>query len=88
MKIILESNKLLESKEAHEYLQAKLGLPEYYGGNLDALYDCLAEMSEDIHLIVRIQETDADSIYLKKLLHVMRDAEEDNRFLSIFIEKV
>lgn len=88
MKIILESNQLLESKEAHEYLQEKLGLPEYYGGNLDALYDCLMEMSEDIQLIVRVQEVDADRIYLKKLLHVMKDAEEENQFLSIFVEKV
>lgn len=29
---------------AHEYLAAVLEFPEYYGKNLDALYDCLSEM--------------------------------------------
>ncbi len=27
----------------------RLELPPYYGGNLDALYDCLAELQQDVH---------------------------------------
>lgn len=31
-------------KAAHDYLQAALPLPPYYGRNLDALYDSLLEL--------------------------------------------
>lgn len=31
-------------KQAHEAIKAALGLPDYYGKNLDALFDCLTEL--------------------------------------------
>ena len=34
----------------HDYLKRKLGLPDYYGGNLDALYDCLTGICEDTRI--------------------------------------
>ena len=44
MKIyILNAEKLAEKTAAHEYLQRIFGFPDYYGKNLDALYDCLSE---------------------------------------------
>ena len=39
----LNCEKLLFPDQAHEYLARTLALPDYYGKNLDALYDCLAE---------------------------------------------
>ncbi|WP_046215261.1 barstar family protein [Paenibacillus wulumuqiensis] len=33
-------------QELHEQLKEKLELPEFYGGNLDALWDCLTGMIE------------------------------------------
>lgn len=34
----------MDSREAlHAHLKERLGLPDYYGGNLDALNDCLGE---------------------------------------------
>ena len=30
-------------RQLHKYLRAELELPDYYGENLDALYDCLPE---------------------------------------------
>ena len=41
----------LIKKNGHDYLMDVLNLPEYYGKNLDALYDCLCEMDCDIQLI-------------------------------------
>ena len=37
---------------AHAYLQAVLALPEYYGANLDALYDCLTEIEEPTEIMI------------------------------------
>ena len=41
MKVIIECEKLTERRKAHRYLAKKLEFPDYYGGNLDALYDVL-----------------------------------------------
>ena len=32
-------------RQLHKYLRAELELPDYYGENLDALYDCLTEVA-------------------------------------------
>jgi len=42
MEIIrLEAGEMTDRKATHAYLKKKLHLPEYYGNNLDALWDCL-----------------------------------------------
>lgn len=40
---ILDGEKMRTKKEAHEHIAAVLGFPEYYGHNLDALFDVLSE---------------------------------------------
>ena len=44
MKIIRVDLRKFETKqEIQEYLKKECDFPEYYGCNLDALYDCLSE---------------------------------------------
>ena len=39
---------LIETKlQLHEYIAKELSFPEYYGKNLDALYDLLTERREE-----------------------------------------
>ena len=44
--IILDGSRMTGREELHAHLKEKLGLPDYYGGNLDALNDCLGERRE------------------------------------------
>ncbi len=37
--------------EVHEVLMDSLNFPDYYGGNLSALYDCLTDMLGDMSFI-------------------------------------
>jgi ribonuclease inhibitor len=41
MKVILEGNKLKMIEEFHKEIREQLDFPDYYGNNLDAMWDCL-----------------------------------------------
>lgn len=68
----------LIKKDGHDYLMEVLGLPDYYGKNLDALYDCLTEMECEIEL-VNADEVDED------IIETFKDAADENEFLKLKI---
>ncbi len=90
-KVILDFKPIKTREDVHKYLAMMLDLPDYYGENLDALYDCLTEIGEDT--VVGFFEMDPGdgrppiSEYLHRIKMVMRDAEEENpHFAVIFGE--
>ena len=48
--ICIDGKNYRSPKELHDALRRMLSLPEYYGGNADALYDCLSERAEPVDL--------------------------------------
>lgn len=42
VEIRLKGERMTDKVATHNYLKKKLSLPEYYGNNLDALWDCLS----------------------------------------------
>ena len=74
----MELDGKLIKKEGHDYLKEALNLPDYYGKNLDALYDCLTEIECEIEL-VNAGEVDGD------IIDTFRDAADENQFLTIKI---
>ena len=81
-KIILDGEQLCERETAHTYLQTALEVPEYYGKNLDALYDCLTEL-QDVY--IEIQQPKEETMYFKKVLRVFRGAEMESDSLTVNI---
>lgn len=58
MTVHLDGRRMTGRKEAHAYLKEALALPEYYGNNLDALYDVLTERGEStLILLEHFEET-------------------------------
>ncbi len=48
MKVFLLDGKDMTSLDAaYDVISRELSLPEYFGRNLDALYDCLTELSSE-----------------------------------------
>ena len=79
--IVLDAANMTEKNAAHDYLKKALALPDYYGNNLDALYDCLTELDETELRFVNL-DTAGDS-YFAKVLSVFREAQEENPRLQI-----
>ena len=68
MKIVLDAGRMTSKEEAHAYLKEILNFPEYYCNNLDALHDCLEEMT-DVEIIVENEENAGNYYrYVKKVL--------------------
>ena len=85
MKTILLDGLYMNTKEAtHIYLADRLQAPDYYGRNLDALYDILTDVCEPTLLILRRREHMLKSLgdYGETLLTVFRDAAEANGNLT------
>ncbi|MBQ7154780.1 MAG: barstar family protein [Synergistaceae bacterium] len=81
MKVTLDALRLQDKEEAHKYLRSALNFPEYYGGNLDALHDCLTELDD---VVVEFVNTDKVSDnYFTRVMAVFKDSAEENEGLII-----
>jgi len=69
----------LIKENGHDYLMEVLDFPDYYGKNLDALYDCLCEMDREI-VLVNSSDVDED------ILDTFKDAASENEFLKFRIQ--
>ena len=77
--IILDGAKIQDREGLHDLLSERLNLPEWYGRNLDALYDCLTDLTEvTVFLRNAGAMTGALGDYGDKVLRVFRDAAAEN----------
>jgi ribonuclease inhibitor len=83
--VILDSEKLQNPTELHRCLAESLHFPGSYGANLDALYDCLTDLSQDIQIRIPAFEMLKASlgVYAGRFLQVLRDAEAENPHLHV-----
>ena len=74
----LDGRKLSALPEAHDYLKDMLGFPDYYGKNLDALFDLLTEVSRETIIWVTHYE-----MMHPKLERTFTDAMGENPHLTV-----
>ena len=48
--LFIDASRYDTPRDLHAALKGMLALPDYYGMNADALYDCLSERREPVHL--------------------------------------
>lgn len=80
--ILIDLTNTKSRKEIHRRLSEALSLPDYYGGNLDALFDCLTDIFEETSVTVFDAGLSPES-YRRSIRRVFRDAEEENPDLSV-----
>lgn len=81
----LDGSRLTDKKDLHAYISGLLQLPDCYGNNLDALYDCLCEIGADTtvdFINVGIAKS-ALGDYFNAFATVLNDAAVYNPHLSI-----
>ena len=85
---ILNAHEIPDKNALHAALAAQLDFPDWYGGNLDALYDLLSATSRPCSLVIR----DAPALeaalgeYARRLLRVLTDVCIVNLVVSVRIE--
>ncbi len=81
--ITLDCARLLDRAGAHTYLAEALSLPDYYGRNLDALYDCLGDLGPTEITLERFELLREAGGYAEMILNVILEAAEGNPYLTV-----
>ena len=79
MLAILDGNSIKTKDALHDALSRSLSLPEWYGRNLDALYDCLTDLHENTEILLLHAEALENSLgeYARQFQCVLNDAAAD-----------
>lgn len=87
--VVLDGYRMTSVDTTHEYLAAKLDLPDYYGRNLDALWDVLSTVSEPLHMVLVNGDKLISNLgsYGELLLKVLYESAEFNKKVSINVEE-
>ena len=76
--IVLDCARLTERQEAMGYLTEALELPEWWGRNLDALYDCLTDAGGPTQMILQNRDALGTSRFGRVLRRVLMDSAANN----------
>ena len=84
----LDGREMTTREALHAHLAQQLSLPEWYGKNLDALYDALTEMNGRVIVLHHIScMLNSLGEYARMTLNTMIDAVQANSSLEIRIRE-
>ena len=85
MRFVLDGGSVGNCETLHRVLAAGLQFPDWYGGNLDALHDCLTEINQPTELVI----SDGDALetalgsYAAAFRRVLADSAAQNDALTV-----
>ena len=84
---IIEGAAVENINRLHRLLAEQLDFPDWYGGNLDALYDCLTDLTEETSIILLHSQALAETLGTSygRFCRVLTDAAAENPNLHIQI---
>ena len=88
MRYEIDLDNVTTKMQFHEKIRATIPCPDYYGGNLDALYDVLTEISGPVEIVfLNFREfTHQLPGFGEVVEHLCADAQAENPELLIVLE--
>ena len=85
MRFVLDGGSVGNRETLHRVLAAGLQFPDWYGGNLDALHDCLTEINQPTELVIRGSDALETALgsYAAAFRRVLTDSAAQNDALTV-----
>ena len=85
MIVVIDGKNIKDKVTLHAYLKEQCNFPEYYGSNMDALYDVLTERFEPLEIRVEHAEELKEILcgYGEAFIETLQDAAAENKNLTI-----
>ena len=82
--IFLDACQMTSKSDAHNYIKKMLNFPDYYGKNLDALWDLLGSRSKMTSIFLLHEEKLYENLgeYGKRLAEVFKEAAESIPYIE------
>ena len=87
-KVVLNGKEIVSEQQLHELLSQTLNFPEWYGKNLDALFDCLTDVTDETEILIIESDDLISKLGQRALLFltVLRDAAIENSNIKISVQ--
>jgi len=82
--LVLREQRFDGKKDMLLYIAQELDFPDYFGNNLDALYDCLCDIDDCTNISFDPMPQEDSAEWYKKVAEVVFDAARDNENIKIF----
>ena len=84
---IIDGNSVTSMEDIHKVLAQQLEFPEWYGGNLDALHDCLTDLHEEADVSIVHSDALLETLgpAFVRLSRVLSDAADENPYLKLHL---
>ena len=82
----LDGRRMSTREAAHEHIAERLSVPEYYGRNLDALWDMISGMDADVTLRHADAMLSSLGAYGCRILSTLYEAAEENPGFHFSVE--
>lgn len=86
-RVVLTAQKISDRSSMAAFMKEELDLPEYFGGNLDALSDLLSEISQET--VFELEESELELMppegYALKTVKVLNRAADENPHIHLYL---
>ena len=85
MELRLNGEVLTNRQQLHAAIAQQLHLPDYYGENLDALWDVLSSWNEPLQIVIENSSCMISSLgsYGEAILQLLQEAQEENGMIGV-----
>lgn len=83
--MIIDCTQIFTKEDLHRIFRETLSFPEWYSNNLDAMYDCLTEISGKVRILDWETAELRLGVYGKKAKKVLAAAALQNTNLDLYI---